>query len=103
MWPRVFRFGTWIAAALGGLTALVALYYFVIAGIGFSQGESNAGGRTAGVAVVVLSLALLLATPLAIRLAIRRWSRVVAACVLAAVVVFGTFIVGLALIVVNAY
>jgi hypothetical protein len=87
MWPRVFRVGSWIAAALGALVALVALYWFVL-------GAISADGRLSGIGLVFLSPAQLLATPLAIR----RWGRVVAACVVAAVVVFGTFIVGFLLI-----
>lgn len=91
MWPRVFRVGSWIAAGLGGLVALVALFWFVV-------GAIIANGRLSGIGLVFLSPALLLATPLAIRFAIRRWGRMVAACVVAAVVVFGTFIVGFLLI-----
>ena len=99
IWPRAFQVVSWIAAALAALVSFFALYVFVGAWIVASQGSPNAAGRGYGAAAVVLSLALLLATPLAIR----RSGRGVAGCVVAAVVVFGTCILGLALIVGNAY
>ena len=95
MWPRVFRVGGWIAAALvGGLAALVGLS-------GAIKGDGEARGS--GALLVILSLALLLASPLAIYLSVRRGVRVVAACVVAAVVVFGTVIAGVLLIGEGAY
>lgn len=95
MGPRVFRVGSWIAAALvGGLAALVGLF-------GAIQGDGAA--RASGLLLVILSLALLLTSPLAIYLAVRRGVRVVAGCVVAAVVVFGTFIAGALLIGEGAY
>jgi hypothetical protein len=99
MWPRVFQVGSSIAAALAALVLFFALYVFVGAWIVASQGSTNAAGRGYGAAMVVLSLALLLATPFAIR----RSGRRVAGCVVAAVIVFGTCMVGLALILENAY
>jgi len=53
--------------------------------------------------LVILSLALLLASPLGIYLCVRRGVQVVAASVIAAVVVFGTFIAGALLILEGAY
>jgi hypothetical protein len=95
MWPRVFRVGSWIAAALvGGLAALVGLY-------GAVNGDGAA--RLSALLLVILSLVLLLASPLAIYLAVRRGVRVVAACVVAAVVVLGTFIAGFLLLLEGAY
>ena len=95
MWPRVFRVGSWIAAALvGGLAVIVGLS-------GAIKGDGDA--RVSAILLVTLSLALLLASPLAIYLAVRRGVRVVAACVVAAVVVFGTFIAGVLLIGEGAY
>ena len=95
MWPRVFRVGSWIAAALvGGLAALVGLS-------GAIKGDGEARGS--GALLVILSLALLLASPLGIYLAVRRGVQVVAASVIAAVVVFGTFIAGALLILEGAY
>jgi len=91
MWPGVFRVGSWIAAAIGGLGALVAVGAFVI-------GAISTDGRLSGVGLVFLSPALLLATPLAVRLAVRQWGRVVAASVVAAAAVLGTFVAGLLLI-----
>ena len=100
MWPRVIQVGSWIAAALAAPILLVALYWIVIAWIGMFEGVStNAAGRTLGAAMVGLSLALLLATPLSIR----KSGRGAVGCVVAAVVVFGTCILGLALILGNAY
>jgi len=95
MRPRVFRAGSWIAAALvGGLAVLVGLS-------GAIKGDGDA--RLSGALLVILSLALLLASPLAIYLAVRRGVRMVAACVVAAVVVFGTFVAGALLIGEGAY
>ena len=99
MWLLFSRVATWIGAALGILVALYSLEYFVIAATGYSKGESNGAGRTLGLAVVFLSLALLLAAPLVVS----RSRRGVAGWVTAAVVVVATCMVGLALIVWNAY
>ena len=95
MWPRVFRVGSWIAAALvGGLAALVGLSGAVI---------GDGWARASGGLLVILSFLLFLASPLAIYLAVRRRIRVVAAGVVAAVIVFGAFIAGFLLILEGAY
>ncbi len=68
---------------------------------GAIKGDGDA--RVSAILLVTLSLALLLASPLVIYLAVRRGVRVVAACVVAAVVVLGTFIAGVLLILEGAY
>jgi hypothetical protein len=95
MWPRVFRVGSWITAALaGGLAALVGVSGAVI---------GDGWARASGGLLVILSLVLLLASPLAIYLAVRGGVRVVDTYFVAAVVVFGAFIAGVLLILEGAY